>query len=244
MPVVNWVGNASYTPPPAAYGRQSQLEFMSGNGPLQLGRQQPSFPRPRRPRWARHNANHPRDFLPGPAWRPAPRAASANYGNLNTLAERLRLLRHLRAGHISPRAFLPRSPTRRRSEYRYRLMEYLQPSDYLNIYTSGAGKQLRRACTVPTWISNGIPDLTGETQSDARSPCAPIASNIVALIILPEVFSKPVRLSARSKIRTTSTPRSPCPRAARRSYNYDSAYNANARIRSGRRPTSCLRWSR
>jgi len=70
------------------------------------------------------------------------------------------------------------------SENRFRLMEYLQPSENLNIYTQlPSGVSLAAATSVPPWITNGLPtDLTAASPANVR----PLASNIVALIIMPE----------------------------------------------------------
>ncbi|MEI9998945.1 MAG: hypothetical protein WDO13_07140 [Verrucomicrobiota bacterium] len=101
---------------------------------------------------------------------------------------------------------------------RYRLMEYLQPSEYLSIYS--AANMPTATGSMPGWISNGFPDLTvvgGQTAPNIF--VRPLADNIVALIIMPEQFSSGSLINGQSNAAPVSSLISP-------SYDYDSAYHA------------------
>ena len=77
------------------------------------------------------------------------------------------------------------------SENRFRLMEYLQPSEYLSAYT---GRRRSPAYWpppmpfVPAWITNGMPANLTTSWSSLTPPITvhSLANNIVALIIMPE----------------------------------------------------------
>jgi len=110
------------------------------------------------------------------------------------------------------------------NENRFRLMEYLQPSEDLSIYTSGAIPSA--GVTIPLWISNGLP--TDFTAAPPASPSPvnvrPLASNIVALIILPEQFFNSSGTNPNPVANESNVSYIPCQSA--NSYNYDSAYHA------------------
>jgi len=200
----NWI--AGGTTAPAAYGRRSQLEFMSGNGPYNASSFISSTV---------GNATQITHaiFFQAPLGVTTPESAS-NYGNLNSLLNACGYFVIYGQDTFRP-GFFTSISNAPQNEYRYRLMEYLQPSDYLNIYTAGAVSPT--GGSVPTWISNGIPDLT-KVQSTPIT-VRPIASNIVALIIMPEIFASGTTFGAEQNTTPITTQAS--------SYNYDSAYNAN-----------------
>ena len=105
--------------------------------------------------------------------------------------------------------------------YRYRLMEYLQPSQYLSIYS--AANAPNSAGTMPGWISTDFPDLTlvgGQAASNVT--IRPIADNIVALIIMPEQFAGDTTSNGQANTSPVSSVTS--------RYNYDSAYMAQQQV--------------
>jgi uncharacterized protein (TIGR02599 family) len=113
-------------------------------------------------------------------------------------------------------AFLNAMNNQPQNEYRYRLMEMLQPSENLGVYTQGAIPS--GGVTVPPWISNAIPNLTTSETSTGTITVRPLANNIVALIIMPEQYS-----SAASGAQVNTSPLS----TQSGTYNYDSAYQAS-----------------
>ncbi len=137
---------------------------------------------------------------------------SASYGNLNNLLNACGYFVAYCRDPLRP-GFLSSMSNQPQNEYRYRLMEYLQPSENLGIYTQGSF--LYTGVTVPTWISNGIPNLTASETSTGTITVRPLASNIVALIVMPEQ-------STSSGAQVSSTP---IPTQAN-TYNYDSAFAA------------------
>jgi len=108
------------------------------------------------------------------------------------------------------------------NEYRFRLMEYLQPSENLGIYTAPAsGVNIYTGMTVPAWISNGIPNLT--STETGTITVRPLANNIVALIVMPEQYLAGSTINAQNN---TTPICSSTGTVSPASYSYDSLYNA------------------
>jgi len=206
----HFVGTPGYTPPSTAYGRQSQLEFMSGNGPVGWTTFLPASAKAKQITHA--------IFFQAPLGVTSPGNATS-YGNLNSLLNACGYFVIYGQDMFCP-GFFSSITNAPRSENRYRLMEYLQPSDYLNIYTTGAINTA--GGSIPGWISTGIPDLT-QPQTTTIS-VRPIASNIVALIIMPEVFAQGSTLGAEQNTTYVYSPTS-LPPSGLPNYNYDSAYS-------------------
>lgn len=210
---------ASGSTTPSYYMRQSELEFMSGNGPVNW----PSFISS-----SVGNATQITHavFFQAPLGVVSSTNAS-NYGNLTSLLNACGYFIIYGKDTLRP-TFLSTFSNAPPNEYRYRLMEYIQPSDYLNIYTSGT--VTTTGSTVPPWIANGIPDLT---VSPPASPITvrPLASNIIALIIMPEQFTSGTSTTgAQQNTSYVNTQAN--------SYNYDSAYEATAVTGNSQLPTA------
>jgi len=118
-----------------------------------------------------------------------------------------------RPSFLGNAAVIGNTPT---NEYRYRLMEYIKPSDYLNVYMAGA-IAANTGNNLSNWIGStksGVPSLTGTIAAPVT--VRPLANNIVALIIMPEVYTSGT--SANGETNTTYVS------SATSSYTYDSAY--------------------
>jgi uncharacterized protein (TIGR02599 family) len=83
---------------------------------------------------------------------------------------------------------LPNAEDRRR--YRYRLMEFLQPSENLKVYTTATSVL---SPVDPSmffnWYKNPIRENNDNINSDSGRVVHPIAENIIALILVPKVAS-------------------------------------------------------
>jgi len=216
----------------SSYLRQSELQFVSGYGPV-AGASGSTFITT-----SGQNAKQVTHavFFQAPLGVVASSNAAA-YGNLGNLLNACGYFVMYgpdtsRPNFLSSSGFVNAPP----SENRFRLMEYVQPSEYLNIYTTGS--ILSTATSVPTWITNGLPtDLTAASPANVR----PLASNIVALIIMPEQFSNTTSTNGQANTIPTNSPNiagfiavppTPTTVAAYDTYNYDSAYKAQTRVTS------------
>jgi uncharacterized protein (TIGR02599 family) len=140
---------------------------------------------------------------------------SASYGQLSNLLNACGYFVAYCQDPLRP-TFLNSMSNQPQNEYRYRLMEFLQPSESLGIYTQGSIPS--GGVTVPTWISNAIPNLTTSETATGTITVRPLANNIVALIIMPEQYS-----GASTGAQVNTAPLS----TQSTSYNYDSAYQAS-----------------
>jgi len=199
---------ASGATSPSYYMRQSELQFISGNGPIGTS-----------------------SFISGSVGNVAQithalffqaplgmvnSSDAANYGQLSNLLNACGYFVTYSLDPLRP-AFLNSMSNKPQNEYRYRLMEMLQPSENLGVYTQGAIPAA--GGSVPTWISNSIPDLTQSETSTGTITVRPLANNIVALIVMPEQYSSSTTNGQVNTAPIYSTTTS--------TYNYDSAYNAS-----------------
>ncbi|MEI9998879.1 MAG: Verru_Chthon cassette protein C [Verrucomicrobiota bacterium] len=192
--------------PPTYYMRQSELQFISGSTPV-------SGTTPFISSSAGNAAQITHAvFFQAPLGVVDP-SNTASYGALNSLLNACGYFVIFGNDTLRPGFFttLANAPP---NEMRFRLMEYLQPSENLGIYTTSAVSQSGGA--VPSWISNGIPDLAAAQASPVT--VRPLASNIVALIIMPEQFA-----NGASGVQANTAPVS----TQANTYNYDSAYQAS-----------------
>jgi uncharacterized protein (TIGR02599 family) len=199
---------ASGSTTPSYYMRQSELELISGTSPVNgttfisstIG-----------------NATQITHavFFQSPLGVVNP-SSTASYGNLTNLLNACGYFIIYGKDTFRP-PFLGTFSNAPPNESRYRLMEYLQPSENLSIYTTTGSPAATSTGAVPAWISYGIPDLT---VSPPVSPITvrPLASNIIALIIMPEQFAKGTTLGGQQNTTYVNSQTS--------SYNYDSAYQA------------------
>jgi uncharacterized protein (TIGR02599 family) len=146
---------------------------------------------------------------------------AASYGNLSNLLNACGYFVAYCLDPLRP-GFLNSMSNKPQNEYRYRLMEYLQPSENLGIYTQGAIPAA--GGTVPTWIKTGIPNLTQPETSTGTITVRPLANNIVALIVMPEQYSGS---SSGAQVFTAPICTQSSGTTTTSSYNYDSAYNAS-----------------
>ena len=186
-----------YPAPPAKptnYIRQSELQFLSGYGPSPTAGPTQTF--------VTGQITHAVFFQ-------APLGVTddqANYGNLNNLLNACGYYVIYGKDPTRP-TFLSGLPNAPPDEYRYRLMEFLPPSESLGVYT---------AANFPNgWIAQGI--SAGTT---AAPTTRVLASNIVALIILPEKFSAGTTTTGQANIAPVTT--------SAQSYNYDSTQGATS----------------
>jgi len=204
---------------PTAYSRQSELQFLSGYGPV-AGTTFIS------------NAVGSAAQVTHAVFFQAPLGITSssnatNYANLNSLLNACGYFVMYGQDTFRPSFFntagLANAPP---NESRYRLMEFLQPSEYLSIYT--ANGMPSSAGTVPAWLSLGFPNLT--TTQGSPVTVRPLVNNIVALIIMPEQFTSGTTSNGEANTAplnspaTSPTPGFPAQTAT--TYNYDSAYNA------------------
>jgi uncharacterized protein (TIGR02599 family) len=223
----HWACNgAQYSPPPARRGRQSELQFISGQTvvnstvlrliPTGAGATQ---------------VTHAVFFQ-------APLGVTTNrttYGALNNLLNACGYFVVYCQDVFRP-TFLNTFSNAPANEYRYRLMEFIQPSDYFEVYDFDACPAapkpalLDNGTAIPQWISGGLPVLTAAPPASPNPvPVHPLANNIVALIIMPEQVSN----TGGTAITTTyiNTPVNMAAPAA--SYNYDSGYHTATLSPSG-----------
>jgi len=161
---------------PSRYIRQSELQFISGYGPIAGGDFITAVAQ--NAKQVTHAV-----FFQAPLGVVSSTDATA-YGNLGGLLNACGYFVTYgpdpsRPTFLSSSGFANAPP----SENRYRLMEYLQPSENLSIYTSAAPGNTG---TLPGWISYGLPtNMAASAPANVRA----LASNIVALIIMPEQYS-------------------------------------------------------
>lgn len=136
-------GNAS-TFVPANYGRTSDLHFLTGKSllPAQIG--------------------HSMFFQT-----PSGFSSSTSYQQMDTLLNAVGFYVQFDKDSGRP-AFLDSVPGTSSAKYRYRLYEFLQPSEQLSVYASGTGNG---------WFSTAALNAANRSQ---------LAANVIALLILPK----------------------------------------------------------
>jgi uncharacterized protein (TIGR02599 family) len=83
---------------------------------------------------------------------------------------------------------LPNARDRRR--YRYRLMEFLQPSENLSVYATATSVEFPKSPSeFFDWYKNPIRTNNDNINSDMGRVVHPIADNIIALILVPKIAS-------------------------------------------------------
>jgi len=150
---------------PRRYMRQSELRFISGQGKNLV---------------TNGVSNHPSHsiFFQAPLGYVGDRQQFGGLENLlNTWGYYVEFDKEKRP------AFLDSIPNPPKQRYRYRLMEMMQPSENLDIYTHTSGK----ASNAPKY--NGKEWFTDGLQS-ATPPVRALAENVIAMIILPKYSKK------------------------------------------------------
>jgi uncharacterized protein (TIGR02599 family) len=171
--------------PPQMYIRKSQLHFVisraGGNGddavPSGNPEENPTFG----------------VFFQAPLGYTDPdEGGSVDYSRLNNLLNACGY--YIQFGHDQPYlpqeilGLLPNAQDRRR--YRYRLMEFLQPSENLMVYaTATSVLSPKNANMFFNWYKEPIRKNNDNINSDAGRVVHPIAENIIALILVPKVAS-------------------------------------------------------
>jgi uncharacterized protein (TIGR02599 family) len=203
---------ASGSTAPSYYMRQSELQFISGNGPV-------------------NSSTFISNTVGGCAqithaiFFQAPLGVvnsndASSYGMLSNLLNACGYFVVYSQDPLRP-AFLSSMSNQPQNEYRYRLMEYQQPSENLSIYTTPpSGANIYTSSSVPAWISGGIPNLTASETSTGTINVRPLANNIVALIVMPEQYG------ASTGAQMNTTPICSTTGTTVTSFNYDSAFNA------------------
>jgi len=207
------------------YVRQSELQFISGYGPIGTNGTFITT--------AGQNAVQVTHavFFQAPLG-VVTSADASNYGNLGNLLNACGYFvtygpdtsrpAFLGTGTGTSTSVMSNAPV---SENRFRLMEYLQPSENLSVYTVGA---VPATGLMPSWITNGLPtDLTASPPVNVHA----LASNIVALIIMPEQFTSGTAANGEANTTYVSSPVSGDAGGTgdgnANSYQYDSAYGSN-----------------
>ncbi len=164
----HYPANATSTTPPDGYIRQSELRFISGNAATLTD--SPSLP------------SHAVFFQ-------APLGcvnSTTDYGNLNALLNTWGYF--IEFGSDKPWwpdfvSSLPHPPAER---YRYRMMELMEPSDQLSIYSYTSGTD---SSGLKAYNYNGNEWFTNSMLSADR-PVRVLAENIIALILIPKLSSQ------------------------------------------------------
>jgi uncharacterized protein (TIGR02599 family) len=213
-----WACNGNYSGTPFRRGRQSELQFISGQSVVSS-----TAVRLIPPGAGATQITHAVFFQ-------APLGVTTNrttYGALNNLLNACGYFVVYCQDVFRP-TFLNGFSNAPQNEYRYRLMEYIQPSDYFEVYNfdgcpaAPTVGNLDNGIAVPKWISGGLPTLTAAPPAAPNPvPVHPLANNIVALIIMPEQVAN----AAAGQVATTyiNTPVNLAAPTA--SYNYDSGYH-------------------
>jgi uncharacterized protein (TIGR02599 family) len=178
--------------PPQAYVRQSELHFVMGSASTLLGTS------------AQVNPTHGIFFQ-------APLGYTQDTGNTGLTAALNACGYYLAFGSdpLKP----PLAILGAQTKYRFRLMEFIQPTEQLNVYASAYNIGDANASNLMDWFLKPINGGTGATSPVVRS----IADNIVALILMPKAAAGDVTqdgLAAQNNV-------SP-------DYNYNSRINLSA----------------
>ncbi|MCE0497449.1 MAG: Verru_Chthon cassette protein C [Methylacidiphilales bacterium] len=136
---------------PAAYGRYSELHFICGPSLVTLPRAQVT-----------HSI-----FFQTPA---SYTATSSSYGNMNSLLNAVGFYIDFNTDYSSWPAFLTTLSIPPAQRWRYRLMEFIQPTEQLTIYTNTTGTG---------WFTNAI--------ASSSPPVEVLAENIIACVICPHL---------------------------------------------------------
>lgn len=151
---------------PTQYIRQSELRFLSGNAAAITGTS---------------NAPTHAVFFQAPLGFVTNTAYSNLHSLLNTWGYCIQFGNdiQLRPGFINSMANPPAS------KYRFRLMELMEPSDSLTLYNAEVKAGGNGAYTSTSWFTT--PFLSFSPYTVSTRPVQPLAENIVALIVLPEL---------------------------------------------------------
>jgi uncharacterized protein (TIGR02599 family) len=170
--------------PPLMYIRKSQLHFVisrvggSGSDALPGGNpdENPTFG----------------VFFQAPLGYTDPDESGVDYSRLNNLLNACGY--YIQFGHDQPYLpqeilrLLPNAQDRRR--YRYRLMEFLQPSENLMVYATATSiLSPKNPSAFFNWYKEPIRENNDNINADDGRVVHPIAENIIALILVPKVAS-------------------------------------------------------
>ncbi len=157
--------NNDVTLQPDRYVRQSELRFISGNAATLTG--------------ATDKPTHALFFQAALGF-----SSDANYSKLNKLLNTWGYFIEFGDDSSSRPAFIANMPRPPAPRYRFRLMELMEPSDSLSLYTytsgtdsTGSAKNLAYDAT--TWFTTPL--------AASPRPVRTLAENIVALVFLPKL---------------------------------------------------------
>ena len=149
------------TKPPDSYTRHSDLRFLADKTETAVGSSSPH-----RPTYGVF-FQAPLGYVDDPT----------NFGDLSTLLNTWGY--YIEFNTDSPPAFITQMPKPPKSRYRYRMMELMQPSNSLTIYseTSGNSNYIGHQ-----WFTTPLTPLGA-----ASAPVHILAENVIALVILPKL---------------------------------------------------------
>jgi len=156
--------NTSGTVPPDSYIRQSELRFISGDAALLTG--------------TLTNTQTHGVFFQAPLGYVTD---TTHYSNLNALLNTWGYFVEFGNESTYRPSFINSIPTASALHYRFRLMELMEPSDSMTLYTAETAAGGNASYISSSWF------LTPFSQIGTNRPVHPLAENIVALIVLPKL---------------------------------------------------------